>query len=114
MLDRGVEWFPADNSRINGWEQVRDRILGEDDEPMLYAFTSCTDFWRTVPLMQHDSDRIEDIDTDMEDHVADEVRYGCMSRPWKPASKKEVPPEVLFAQLPKISDLLKPQKKATW
>lgn len=114
MLDRKVDWFPADNSRVNGWEQVRDRILGEDGEPMLYAFTTCTDFWRTVPLMQHDKDRLEDIDTDMEDHVADEVRYACMSRPWKPATKLEIPPAVLFSRQPTINDLMTPKKKATW
>ena len=37
---------------------------------------------RTVPLMQHDEHKIEDINTDMEDHAADEWRYACMSRPY--------------------------------
>ena len=32
--------------------------------------------------MQHDPDRPEDLDTDGEDHVADDSRYACMSRPW--------------------------------
>jgi hypothetical protein len=81
----GVHWRPADNNRASGWDQVRQRILGEDDRPMLYVFDTCVDWWRTMPAMQHDSTRIEDIDTDMEDHAADETRYGCMSRPWVPA-----------------------------
>jgi hypothetical protein len=34
-----------------------------------------------VPVLQHDPDRLEDLDTDGEDHVADEVRYACLSRP---------------------------------
>jgi hypothetical protein len=32
--------------------------------------------------MQHDKVNLEDLDTDMEDHVADELRYACMSRPF--------------------------------
>lgn len=32
----------------------------------------------------YDDHRVEDLDTSMEDHVADEVRYMCMARPIKP------------------------------
>ena len=32
--------------------------------------------------MAHDKFRVEDINTRMEDHAADTVRYGCMSRPY--------------------------------
>ena len=39
--------------------------------------------------MVYDETNVEDLDTDMEDHVADEARYMCMSRPIKPR-KKEV------------------------
>lgn len=35
-----------------------------------------------MPQMQHDKDKPEDLDTKMEDHIADETRYACMSRPW--------------------------------
>lgn len=92
MQPRGVLWKPADNSRINGWDQMRKRINGEDGVPMIYVFDTCADWWRTVPLMQHDSHKPEDIDTDMEDHAADETRYGCMSRPWIPADTTPKPP----------------------
>jgi FRG domain len=34
--------------------------------------------------------RPEDVDSDGEDHAADEVRYACMSRPWLP--RRAVPP----------------------
>lgn len=82
MMKKGVLFRPADNSRIAGWDQLRDRLLGVDDEPMLYAFSTCTDFIRTLPALQHDDKRPEDVDSDGEDHAADEVRYACMSRPW--------------------------------
>jgi hypothetical protein len=62
---------------------------------MLYVFSSCHDFIRTVPAPQHDRGRAEDIDTGSEDHVADEARYGCMSRPWTP--KPTEPVEVIYS-----------------
>lgn len=76
-----VLFRPADNSRISGWDQVRDRLIG-DDEPMLYIFDTCVDLIRTLPALQHDDVKPEDVDTDGEDHAGDETRYACMSRPY--------------------------------
>lgn len=81
MYKRGVLFRQADNSRISGWDQVRARMQG-DDAPMLYVFDHCVDFIRTIPALQHDADKPEDLDTDGEDHAADEARYACMSRPY--------------------------------
>ena len=61
----------------------------EDGYPMLYVFSNCKAFIRTIPLLVYDDVKVEDLDTDMEDHVADESRYACMSRPISP----RVPPE---------------------
>lgn len=83
MLKVGVLWRRADNERINGWDQMRQRFVGMDDAPMIYCFNTCIDSIRTVPLLQHDENKPEDIDTDMEDHAADDWRYACMSRPWQ-------------------------------
>lgn len=91
MAREGVSFRPADNKRVSqkgalsGWDQMRARLKGDlDGRPMLYVFETCKDFIRTVPALQHDPDRPEDVDTDGEDHVADEARYGCMSRPYIP------------------------------
>jgi len=48
---------------------------------MLYVFDTCREFIRTVPVLQHDAARAEDLDTNAEDHIADETRYACLSRP---------------------------------
>ena len=87
--DRKILWRKADNSRvakvgsIGGWDQVRSRLIGEGEySPMLVVFSNCIDTIRTLPVMQHDKDRVEDIDTTQEDHAADEIRYACMSRPY--------------------------------
>lgn len=84
---------PADNKRIGktgamgGWDEMRQRIRGQDGAPMLYVFDTCRDFLRTIPTLQHDPMRAEDLDTNSEDHIADEARYACMSRPWVPVSR---------------------------
>ena len=50
----------------------------------MYVFDNCTGFIRTMPLLQYSQTRPEDLDTSGEDHVADETRYMCMSRPITP------------------------------
>ena len=54
---------------------------------MLVNLSTCTELIRTLPILQHDPDRPEDLDTQQEDHAADEVRYAVMSRPWVPKTK---------------------------
>ena len=57
-------------------------------------FDTCKASIRTGPVLQHDENRIEDVDTDSEDHAADEIRYGCMSRPYmRPKPTKQRPIE---------------------
>lgn len=77
---------------MGGWDQMRGRLIGEaEDRPMIVCFDTCIHSIRTIPALQHDKDRIEDIDTDSEDHAADEWRYACMSRPWvKPVPVEKV------------------------
>lgn len=93
MSRRGCHWTKADNARVarngamGGWDQVRARLKGEDGRPMIYLFSTCTHLIRTLPALQHDDLRPEDVDTDGEDHAVDSARYACMSRPWVPAVK---------------------------
>lgn len=91
MATRGVRFSPADNKRLGrglgamgGWDMMRARLRGRDGVPMLFVADCCGDFIRTVPTLQHDPAKAEDLDTTAEDHVADEARYACMSRPWVP------------------------------
>lgn len=85
----------ADNARVpqkgamGGWDQMRQRLVGDGDRPMLFYFSTCRDSIRTIPAMQHDADRPEDIDTNTEDHAADDSRYACMSRPWAKSQPRE-------------------------
>jgi hypothetical protein len=106
MMKEGVAFRRADNKRVSqrgamgGWDQMRARMKGgEDGRPMLYVFDTCKDFIRTVPALQHDPDKPEDLDTSAEDHVADEARYGCMSRPWVPKQAEHETPDRLDVQV---------------
>jgi len=85
MNIEGVQFRKADNKRIPGWQQVRIRMKGENGVPMLYFSEECFDTIRTLPALQHDKKDMEDLDTDGEDHAADELRYAVMSRPWLPS-----------------------------
>lgn len=93
-----VRFRPADNTRVSqrgamsGWDAMRTRLAGDGDgNPMLVCFSTCVDSIRTIPALQHDPLRAEDIDTDGEDHAADEWRYACLSRPWiKTIAVKEI------------------------
>lgn len=98
LLRNGVPCMKADNKRVatqghlGGWDQVRARLKGnEQGQPMIYFTQSCKDSIRLLPQMQHDPLKAEDLDTDMEDHIADEIRYAAMSRPWTKSAPK--PPE---------------------
>lgn len=92
MAKHGAAFRSADNSRLNGWDQMRQRMIGEDGEPMIYVFDTCIDSIRTIPLLQHDANKPEDLDSEMEDHAADDWRYACMSRPFIRATRQRKPP----------------------
>jgi hypothetical protein len=100
----GLPFIPADNARVTayghmgGWDQMRSRMIGtrthddngvlqEDGVPMMGYFNTCVDSIRTIPTLQHDPNRAEDLDTSSEDHAADTSRYACMSRPWRSKPK---------------------------
>lgn len=83
-----VYFNKGDNQRIPGWMQFHYRFaFNEDGFPMMYVFKNCKAFIRTIPTLQFDEHKVEDLDTDGEDHVADECRYFLMSRPIKPRTK---------------------------
>ena len=81
MYNNGCYWRPADNKRIPGWQQIRYRLKGVDGRPLIYIFDNCHNLIRTFPIMQYDKTKPEDLDTKLEDHALDTLRYICMSRP---------------------------------
>lgn len=86
--------LPADNDRIIGWGRLR--IMLEPNkagEVQITCAPCCKDSIRTIPALIHDATKVEDVDTDGEDHAPDEWRYAVMSRPFgneKPKQRKTV------------------------
>ena len=86
----GIYFSPGDNERIPGWMQVHYRLQFDDNGyARMYVFNTCRAFIRTMPLMMYSETHPEDLDTKLEDHCPDEVRYMCMSRPVKPIVTEE-------------------------
>ena len=81
----GIYFQKAVNDRINGKMQVHHRMaFDERGKPMLYVFNTNRNFIRTVPSLVYDQADVEDVDTDGEDHIYDELRYACMRHPISP------------------------------
>ena len=84
-LKHRIYFTKGDNRRIPGWMQMHYRLsFDEEGYPMMYVFNTCRAFLRTVPALLFSECEVEDLDTRQEDHVADECRYFCMSRPIPP------------------------------
>lgn len=108
----GIMFRHADNKRVGqrgmmgGWDQMRARLKGDGDgRPMLYFFNTCIHAIRTIPVLQHDPDRPEDVDTDAEDHAADDTRYACMSRPWMRPKPVETD-DAIDTRMPTLNEIM--------
>src|SRR4029450_2643061 len=80
LLRQGVPFRRADNTRrwtdkrAGGWDQLRHRLKGDDQgRALIYFFGSCQHLIRTLPIMQHDENQPEDLDSDLEDHAVDQT-----------------------------------------
>ena len=100
----GVYFTKADNDRIAGKQQVHKRLKPEievDEETgevisqraNIMIANSCKNFWRTMPLLHEAKNNPDDIDTDQEDHIYDDFRYACMSRPMSPKKVVRINPD---------------------
>lgn len=105
MINNGFLIRRADNERKAGWQEMYNRIRGEynadtaEFTPMLYVFDTCREFIRTVPTVPTDEKDPEEVGRYPEDHIADECRYACMSRPLakqKPKQKRGVMSPLTF------------------
>ena len=91
FMASGVPLIRADNSRIAGWMRVREYLGAADGgEARLRIMENCTNLIRTLPLLTFDAHDAEDVADNCEDHAAEALRYGLMSRPIE-ARPKETP-----------------------
>lgn len=83
----GLPFKPAatgPGSRISGWAGTRQMMKASKKSPMeepgLFVFIGCRQFIRTVPTLPRDLIKLDDVDTDAEDHIGDEMRYECSTK----------------------------------
>lgn len=100
--DKAFSVLRGDNRRIEGWRNVRQQLkIKQDDKGDEYAdltvFSTCTSFITIFPANIHNAKKPEDLDTDGEDHNADETRYAVMSRPPETDLTQEAPHNPLSA-----------------
>lgn len=84
MSDIGVRWTKSDKSngsRINGLQVMRDMLENatRGEGPGLYFTTACPASIEILPSLPRDPDKLDDVDTDAEDHPYDMVRYRCLA-----------------------------------
>lgn len=113
MMIKHVSWARADNKRVPGWQNMRRRLRRRPDgTAMLYFLETCSETIRTLPVLQHDEKDAEDLDTDGEDHAADETRYACSSRPFVVDSPPSVHVDWSAARsMPTLDELIKAARK---
>lgn len=78
--------------RKSNYTEILSRLAGnefytedgvEETHPMLFVTENCTHFWRTVPSLTSDeNDPEKGPGLAQENHVYDELAYGCRSRPF--------------------------------
>jgi hypothetical protein len=97
MMEReGVFFEKGQHARMDGKMQIHHRLaFDEEGFPMLYVFSTCHHFIRTVPNLVYSQSNVEDVDTDGEDHAYDACRMVLMRNPIAPRPKK-APPLVLY------------------
>ena len=85
LTGKAVNLQQGENSRVVGWGQVREYlkpfIRNGVQIAKLQVFSVCNNLTRTLPGLVYDKNRVEDVDSDGEDHAGDAVRYGIMARP---------------------------------
>lgn len=90
----GVQLIKANNDRLGGKRKV-DRVLSQlpDGKPGLQIYSTCTNLIRTLPVLPYDPVRVEDVDTEAEDHAYDTLRYGLTNYRMDTDENKDRVPE---------------------
>lgn len=115
----GLPCILADNDRIAGWTKLHEALADgpicrvheylrqqgkwhQDTCPMLHVLAdTCPNLVRTLPDLPYDKTRVEDVDTHVEDHAADALRYAIqmMGGVGSPYLREHEPPKVVTKPL---------------
>jgi len=91
----GVMLTKADNDRLSGKRKI-DQTLGDlpDAAPGLVVLSTCVHLIEQLSNLPYDKIKVEDVDTDAEDHAYDALRYGLtnLAVPAANPAKKSINP----------------------
>jgi PBSX family phage terminase large subunit len=94
MANMGIPMIKGDNNRIAGWNLIHSYLFSDDNTPpKLRVFENCHYLIETLPGLIRDENKPEDLDTRGEDHAADALRYGLMTKPMLSRKPKEKVPQ---------------------
>lgn len=100
LYSKGVDWIRSDKSkgsRVGGWLRIQAMLdaakvkkvplVGMEDvlvpvpreKPGLFFFNTCKHVKDLLPTLPRDEKNPDDVDTDAEDHLGDEIRYFVLS-----------------------------------
>lgn len=92
----GILFTPANNDRIAGKQAWHDALsTAPDGLPKLQVFENCTELIRTLPSLPYDKHRVEDVDTQAEDHLYDAGRYALINQRPAKTPKPYTPPSMM-------------------
>lgn len=75
----------GDHNRVPGKMQVHYHLaFDEEGYPLMQIFNTCKHLIRTLPNLTYDESNVEDINSDLEDHAYDAIRYALMENPITP------------------------------
>lgn len=102
MMQKILENFTSlrkgDNDRLVGWGRVREYLNTKEtafgQQAWLTFSPSCKHCIRTIPSLVHDETRVEDCNSDGEDHLADALRMALMSRPLHSTKEDTLKPKM--------------------
>jgi len=85
MANVGCFWRRSDKgsgSRATGWQLMGEMMEGAmtRERKGLFIWNTCKDFIKYVPRLMQDKVNLDDIDSDQEDHIADEARYRIQTK----------------------------------
>lgn len=91
MADAGIKWLESDKSngsRRNGLQLLRDRLEATKtgEGPGFVVMENCVVSIACFPSLPRDEIKLDDVDTESEDHAYDMVRYRILHAPVKIAT----------------------------
>ena len=82
VLGRRLPMRASDHDRFNGWLRIHELFrAAPDGVPWLTVEPTCRYLIRTIPAAVSDKNDPDDVDTSIDDHGLDALRYWAMSRP---------------------------------